>query len=121
MTFPRATALMLTLCCLAAAPGIPMLPPNAPPQIVSMSISSNTVRVGGVLSGSVIASSNVASVEVRVAIYGFNMVKVAPGQFTLSVRVPRVPRRFLGTYDLVAIARNTRGDQTRRSTRITIR
>jgi hypothetical protein len=98
-----------------------MLPPNAPPQIVSLALSSNVVKSGGMLSGSVIASSNVASVEVRVVIYSFNMTKIAPGEFALTARIPRIPKIWRKTYELVVIARNTRGDETRRSTPITIR
>ena len=98
-----------------------ILPPDAPPQILAMTISSNVVDAGGTLTGSLVASSNVASVEVRVATYGYNMVKVAPGEFTLSVTVPNVPKMFRGTYDLIAIARNTRGDAVQQKTSLTIR
>jgi len=100
---------------------IPYLAPDAPPQILAFSISANTVSPGDVLSGSVTASSNVASVEVRVAGYSYNMTKTAPGSFELAVTVPSVPRMFRRTYPLVAIARNTRGDATQRTTQITIR
>ncbi len=98
-----------------------MLPPNAPPQILGMSISSNTVNVGDTLAGSVVASSNVASVEVRVATYSYTMVKVAPGMFTLAVRIPNIPKMFRKTYQLTVIARNTRGDATQLTTQLTIR
>jgi len=49
------------------------------------------------------------------------MTKTSPGVFELAVRVPSVPRMFRRTYPLVAIARNTRGDATQRTTQITIR
>ncbi|HEY8321341.1 MAG TPA: hypothetical protein VIG46_06070 [Candidatus Baltobacteraceae bacterium] len=103
------------------ATSIPYLAPDAPPQILSFAISATTVHPGDVLSGSVTASSNVASVEVRVAGYSYNMVKTSPGEFALAVTVPNVPRIFRRTYPLVAIARNTRGDATQRTTQITIR
>jgi len=115
------TALGLALACVAAVPEVPMLPPDAPPQIVSLNLSSNVVNSGGTLSGSVIASSNVASVELRVVTYGFNMSKVAPGEFAITTRIPRIPKIWRGTYTLTAIARNTHGDQARRTTTLTIR
>ena len=95
--------------------------PDEPPQILSFAISANVVHPGDVLSGVVTASSNVASVEVRVAGYSYVMQKVAPGQFRLSATIPSVPKMFRRTYPLVAIARNTRGDATQRETQITIR
>ena len=122
MTLGRtAITLMLALGLVAAAPVVPMLAPNAPPQIVSLSLSAKTVKAGGTISGSVIASSNVASVELRVVTYSYNMTKVAPGEFVASVRIPKIARVFPGTYALNVIARNTRGDETRASTSITIR
>jgi hypothetical protein len=113
----------LTLCLFLAAisPAVPILPPNAPPEIVSVSLSSNVVNSGGTLSGYVVASSNVASVEMRVVTYSFNMTKIAPGEFTVTAKLPRVPRIWRHAYNLIAIARNTRGDQTTRTTTLTIR
>jgi len=60
-------------------------------------------------------SSNVASVEVRVAGYSMNMSKVGIGRFALMYTVPSVPFFFNGTYSLQVIARNTRGDQAQRT------
>ena len=100
---------------------VPVVAPDAPPEIVGFSLSATTVHPGDVLSGSVTASSNVASVEVRVAGYSYVMTKIAPGQFALAVTIPNIPKMFRRTYPLVAIARNTRGDATQRETQITIR
>ncbi len=105
----------------ATPTGIPYVAPDDPPQILSFWISETTVHPGDVLSGGVTASSNVASVEVRVAGYSYLMAKTGPGRFELSATVPSVPRIFRRTYPLVAIARNTRGDATQRATQITIR
>lgn len=95
--------------------------PDDPPEIVSFAISEHVVHPGDVLSGSVTASSNVASVEVRVAGYSYVMTKVAPGQFRLAATIPSVPKIFRRTYPLVAIARNARGDATQTQTQITLR
>ncbi|MDQ2992894.1 MAG: hypothetical protein M3R30_08770, partial [Candidatus Eremiobacteraeota bacterium] len=105
----------------AASTAVPYVASDDPPQIVNFWISATTVHPGDVLSGGVTASSNVASVEVRVAGYSYLMTKTAPGRFELSATVPSVPRIFRRTYPLVAIARNTRGDATQRATQITIR
>jgi len=118
---PQAASAQKTAEPAQASGGVPFVAPDAPPQILSFAISATVVHPGDVLSGSVTASSNVASVEVRVAGYSYNMVKTAPGEFALAVTVPSVPRIFRRTYPLVAIARNTRGDATQRTTQITIR
>jgi len=101
-------------------PGVPIAAPDAPPQILGFSISTNVVHPGDVLSGNVTASSNVASVEVRVAGFSYNMTKTEPGRFFLSAVVPNVPKMFRRTYPMVAIARNARGDATQVTTQITI-
>lgn len=119
---PEATAVPTATPAPVGTPiGIPYVAPDDPPQIIEFWISATTVHPGDVLSGSVAASSNVASVEVRVAGYSYLMAKTAPGRFVLSATVPSVPRIFRRTYPLVAIARNTRGDATQRETQITIR
>jgi hypothetical protein len=101
--------------------GVPWADSDAPPQIITFELSTTLVHPGDVLSGRVTASSNVASVEVRVAGYSYVMSKTAPGEFVLSVKIPSVPKIFRRTYPLVAIARNTRGDATQRETQLTIR
>jgi hypothetical protein len=46
---------------------------------------------------------------------------MGPGRFALSYTVPDLPFFFKKTYDMVLIARNTAGTQTRRTVPITIR
>jgi hypothetical protein len=120
MVMPTAT-LTPTATPVPLPSGVPWADSDAPPQIVRFEMSSTVVHPGDVLSGSVTASSNVASVEIRVAGYSYVMTKTEPGKFVLSVTVPSVPRIFRRTYPLVAIARNTRGDATQRETQLTIR
>ncbi len=105
-----------------STPSIPQLAPDAAPQIVSIELPTNVVNGGDVVTGDVIASSNVASVEVRLAGYGRSMEKTGPGHFTISIAVPRLPF-FLRhrTYTLIVIARNTRGDAVVQSLPITLR
>lgn len=73
------------------------------------------------MSGTVETSSNVASVEARIAGYSSSMRKVGVGRFSLSYRVPNLPFFLHRTYTIEVIARNTRGDAVRTSVPITIR
>jgi hypothetical protein len=96
-------------------------PANAPPRILAMSLSTPVARGGQIVSGTVETSSNVASVEARIAGYSSNMQKVGVGKFRLSYRVPYLPFFLHRTYSIEVIARNTRGDAVRTSVPITIR
>jgi hypothetical protein len=96
-------------------------PPNAPPRILGMSLSTPVAHGGQIVSGTVETSSNVASVEARVGGYSSTMQKIGVGKFRLSYRVPRLPFFLHRTYNIEIIARNTRGDAVHTSVPITIR
>ena len=89
-----------------------MLPPEAPPYILRYSISSTNPRAGDIVSGMVLTSSNVASVEIRVGGYGFNLKKTDIGHFEGSYRVPRIPFFVRHRLTMRVIARNTAGKAT---------
>ncbi|HUY41487.1 MAG TPA: hypothetical protein VMV82_07970 [Candidatus Dormibacteraeota bacterium] len=96
--------------------------PDASPRIIDVYVPSYVVVGGQTVTGDVIASSNTASVEVRVAGYAQPMRKIGPGQFTITVTVPRLPfflRRR--TYMLEIVARNTRGDAVSQALPIIVR
>jgi hypothetical protein len=95
--------------------------PDAPPRILAMAMSTPVAHPGEVVSGTVETSSNVASVEARIAGYSSSMRKVGVGRFSLSYRVPNLPFFLHRTYTIEVIARNTRGDAVRTSVPITIR
>ncbi len=76
---------------------------------------------GQTISGTVLTSSNVASVEVRIATYRIAMQKVGVGRFSMAYTVPNVPFFFRGNYTMQVIARNSAGDQASRGIPITIR
>jgi hypothetical protein len=86
-----------------------MAAPNAPPRIIAVQISNQSVHAGDTVSGSVVTSSNVASVEARIANYSIGVPKVGVGRFSLRYVVPNVPFFVHGTYQLEVIARNTAG------------
>lgn len=95
--------------------------PDAPPRILSMSISTPVAHGGQIVSGTVETTSNVASVEARIAGYTSSMQKIGVGRFALSYRVPNLPFFLHRTYTIEVIARNTRGDAVSSSVPITIR
>lgn len=95
--------------------------PDSPPQILSMTISTPVAHGGEIVSGTVETSSNVASVEARIAGYSSSMQKVGVGRFVMTYRVPNLPFFLHRTYTIEVIARNTRGDATSSSVPITIR
>ncbi|HZY98798.1 MAG TPA: hypothetical protein VFE36_04425 [Candidatus Baltobacteraceae bacterium] len=99
---------------------VPMRAPDAPPQIVDVEINSTNVGSGDTLWGKVLTSSNVASVEVRVADIGVGLNKVGVGRFMLAYRLGSIPLFARGTYPMHIIARNTRGDKAERTLPLTI-
>ncbi|MGR4066123.1 MAG: hypothetical protein ACLQPV_11855 [Vulcanimicrobiaceae bacterium] len=86
-----------------------------------MNIAPGTVLTGGEMaSGTVLTSSNVAAVQVRVGNFGVSMQKTGVGRFEVSYRVPTLPFMLRGAYTLHVIASNSRGDTTERDLGITI-
>ncbi len=118
-----ATAAATTPPAQAAAtptPAIPRLPSDAAPRIVSIAVDKTTVGSGDRVSGTVLTSSNVASVEVRVAGYGVSLDKVGVGRFTLNYTLGNLPFFVRGTYEMRVIARNARGDAAQQTLPITV-
>lgn len=109
----------------ASAPVTPfkiaMLAPNAAPRILDVEVSSTTVTSGDVISGTVLTSSNVASVEVRVATYGVSLRKTGVGRFAMSYKIGDIPFFVKGTYPMRVIARNSRGDAVEQTLDLTLR
>jgi hypothetical protein len=105
----------------SSAPPIVIASPNDAPRIIAVSISSPTVTGGQVVTGTVETSSNVASVEARIAGYSSTLAKVGVGRFALSYRVPNLPFFLHRTYSIKVIARNARGDAVSSSLPITVR
>lgn len=98
----------------------PKASPDARPHIYKVNLDKTTVNAGDTLSGSVLTSSNVASVEARVATYGIVVPKTGVGVFSLTYKVPDLPFFLHRTYDMTIIARNARGDATSADLPITI-
>lgn len=100
---------------------VPKLPPDAAPQILSVAMSKESVQPGDRVTGSVVTSSNVASVEARIGGYALTLSKVGVGRFTFTYTVGPLPWFIHGKYTMQVIARNTRGDAVRRLVPLTVR
>lgn len=120
----RATATSAPVRSAAAvvpAPTVPRLSPDASPRILSVAIDKTAVSSGDHVSGTVLTSSNVASVEVRIGGYGVTLNKVGVGRFAMAYTVGDLPFFVHGTFQLQVIARNSRGDKTQTSVPIEVR
>ena len=96
------------------------LPPNAAPKILAVAMSETTVHRGDHVSGSVITTSNVASVQARIGGYAMPLDKVGVGRFALTYTV-NVPWFVRGNFDLHVIATNTAGATVERIIALTVR
>lgn len=76
-----------------------------------MRFSSLDVRRGQTWSGSIVAGTNVASVEVRTNLFSINVPHVQPGRFVFVLEVLDTPPIFVRTYRLRVIARNSAGTE----------
>lgn len=85
-------------------------------------MSTLTLRPGMWFDGTIVASTNVASVEVRTAAFSINSAHVAPGLFRFHALVLEVPSLSrLRSYELFIIARNTAGEQEVERATITLK
>ncbi|MGB8964321.1 MAG: hypothetical protein WCB99_01655 [Candidatus Cybelea sp.] len=96
------------------------LTPDAAPRILDVAMSETTVRPGDRVSGSVVTSSNVASVEARIGGYAVSLVKVGVGRFALAYAVGALPWFVHGDFKMQVIARNPRGDAAIRTISLTV-
>lgn len=98
-----------------------VLPPDAAPVIVAYTLSTTVLYAGENVTGSVVTSTNVASVELRIEPYSLNLPRTDFGEFGISFQVPSIPwmvRR--GGYTLRLIARNASGDATELDVPVTL-
>jgi hypothetical protein len=96
------------------------LPPDAAPKILAVAMSETTIHHGDRVSGSVVTTSNVASVQARVGGYAMTLNKIGVGRFTLRCIV-NVPWFVRGNFTLRVIATNTNGATAERVIPLTVR
>ncbi len=124
-----AIAAFCAWCVVACAPA-PTLPRNAAiaagaplpqpifaasgskPKIVAMRYTSNNVALGGTWAGTVVTTTNVASVEVRTNLFTIDVPRRRFGVFAFRLNLLDVPPIFIRAYRLRVIARNAAGDET---------
>jgi hypothetical protein len=100
---------------------VPRLPPDAAPQILAVAVSETTVQPGDTVSGRVVTTSNVASVQARIGGYAMTLAKTGVGRFALTYKVAPLPWFIRGTFAMRVIAKNTRGDAVERTIPLTVR
>ena len=77
-----------------------------------MGFSSLDVARGSTWDGSIVTSTNVASVEVRTNLFSIDVPRTSFGHFAFSLDVFDRPPIFVRAYRVRVIARNTAGMQT---------
>jgi hypothetical protein len=97
-----------------------LLPPDASPKILGIAVSETTVHSGDRVSGNVVTTSNVASVQARVGGYAMTLQKTGVGRFALTYTV-NLPWFIRGNFTMRVIATNTRGDTVERLIPLTVR
>lgn len=96
------------------------LPPDAAPKILAVAMSETTLHRGDRISGSVVTTSNVASVQARVGGYAVTLNKMGVGRFGLAYTV-NIPWFVRGNFTLHVIATNTKGATVERTIPLTVR
>lgn len=98
-----------------------VLPPDAVPQILAVSVNETVFHSGDTIYSTVITSTNVAAVELRVARRAIRFPRVDFGVWQLSYTLPQIPRRMLHDYGAQIVAMNSAGVTTARAVTISLR
>ena len=98
-----------------------VLPPDAPPQILAVQISDPVFHSGELVSGTVITSTNVAAVEIRMMGHSRRLPRTDFGVFQMSYTMPRVPFWLRKTYQAQVVAMNSAGIEAERDVTVSIR
>jgi hypothetical protein len=96
------------------------LSPNAPPRIIAVWMNDTNIRPGKRWIGTIVTSTNVASVEVRTESFSFTADRQRFGVFGFSQDILDVIPQYRRSYVLHLVARNTGGDATERLVPVTI-
>ena len=94
--------------------GLPASPSPAAnaeaPRILAARFNTLSVARPATWSGTVVTTTNVASVELRTNQFSLNLPRTAYGVFRFRIHVYDLPAEFLRRYSLRIIARNSAGD-----------
>lgn len=98
-----------------------MLPPDAAPQILAVQVSDPVFHSGELVSGTVITSTNVAAVEIRLGKQAIRMQRTDFGVWQLSYKMPHVPFFYRRTFTAQVVAMNTAGATAERDLQVSVR
>lgn len=87
-----------------------VLRPGAPPRIIAVWMNQTILRPGEQWRGKIVASTNVASVEIRTESFSFTADRRGFGIFAFSQNILDVIPQYRRSYILHLIARNTHGE-----------
>jgi hypothetical protein len=97
------------------------LPPDAAPQILAVQVSDPVFHSGELITGTIITSTNVAAVEIRLAGRKMRIPRTDFGVFQMSYTMPRVPFWMRKTYTAQVVAMNSAGVEAERDVTISVR
>lgn len=98
-----------------------VLPPDAPPQILAVQLSDPVFHAGETISATVITSTNVAAVEIRLSGHAMRLPRTDFGIFQMSYQVPHVPFWMRKTYSAQVVAINSAGIEAAREVSVSLR
>lgn len=87
---------------------------NAPPQIVAVELPSPVFHSGDNVSGDVITTTNVATVDLELAGHVMNLPKIEDGRFGMSYHVPTIPFFLKHSYTVHVVAKTPTGAEATR-------
>jgi hypothetical protein len=98
-----------------------VLPPDAAPQILAIQVSEPVFHSGDTVAATVITSTNVPAVELRVMGKIIRFQRLDFGIFQLAYKLPHIPRRYLRDYPAQIVAMNTANVLVARNITISLR
>ena len=115
---------MLALTFFFAAMVLPapqVAAPEATPKVLAVQLSSTSVHMGDTWSGTIITTTNVASLEVQSPSFVFNAKRVAYGKFRFTLRWLFIEPLYRREYTVAFVARNAAGVATKRDVTVNFR
>ncbi len=99
-----------------------VLPPDAPPQILAIRMDNPVLHGGDMVGGTVVTSTNVASVEVRLGPRSMSIPRTAVGDISNELSdAARAVLHSADNYTAAVIARNAAGISAERDVNVSVR
>jgi hypothetical protein len=87
---------------------------NAPPQIVAVQLTSPVFHSGDTVSGSVVTTTNVSTVNLELAGRVMSLPKIEDGRFGMTYHVPSIPFFLKHQYTVHVVAKTATGAEATR-------